>query len=436
MRKLWLVLVVLVAGIIALRSRAAVSVPAPAASTPSTAVTVRQPTSRRVPQTLSLTGTVSARDELSVGSEVSGLRLEQVLVDEGDRVQRGQVLAVLDASVLRAQLRQARARLAESQATLHKAYQPNRPQDVAGLEHGVAQAGDMLAQARDTLDQARITARTAELNRQRYTELLRQAYVTRQEFENRSMEADRDESAVRAAEHQVLAARATAQQAQDRLSLAKAGGRQEDVELAGASTEEAAGAVQQLQAQIDQTIIRAPDDGLIERRDAHLGDITSPGKTLFLLARKSLLELRAEVPESDLTRIRLGQEVEVASASRRSRGRVWLITPSIDATTRLGTARVALPGNVGLMPGMFVHAQLQLGTLDALVVPADAVQGSAEQPFVYLLDGSQARRHPVVLGQRFSDDVQVLSGLTAHDAVIVAGAAFLTDGDTVHPSAP
>jgi hypothetical protein len=87
------------------------------------------------------------------------------------------------------------------------------------------------------------------------------------------------------------------------------------------------------------------------------------------------------------------------------------------------------------MPGMFVHAQLALGHTRALVVPAEAVLGSAEQPFVYLLQKGQAERHPVGLGRRFQDAVEVTTGLDGSEQVIVKGASFLADGDVVRVAA-
>ncbi len=431
---LWLLITVLAAAGLAFATRRR---PAPSAAagpaTPAAAaiVTVATPRMRDVPDTLSVTGTISAQDELSVGAEVSGLRIVSVDADEGTQVSAGQTLATLDASVLQAQLDQARARLAESQANMGKAVQPNRPQDIAALEHAVLQARANLEQAQDSLRQAEASRHNSETNLLRYKELLNQDYATQQEYDDRATQAERDRAGVRAAEDQVRASQEGVRQAEERLSLARAGGRQEDVQFARASTREAAATVEELNAQMAQTVVRAPDDGLIIKRDAHLGDIVSSGKPLFSMVRKDRLELRAQVPQVDLARVHVGQQVTIKAGTRQVDGRVRLITPSIDPNTRLGTARIAVPTGSGLMPGMFVHAELALGSTRALVVPSDAVLGSAEQPYVFVLQGAQAHRRDVVIGKRFSDTVEVASGLTPQDAVIVQGAAFLTDGDTV-----
>jgi multidrug efflux pump subunit AcrA (membrane-fusion protein) len=340
-------------------------------------------------------------------------------------------LAVLDGSVLEAELRQARARVAEMHASLGKAIQPNRPQDIDGLEHGLYQAKANREQAQDALTQAQATRRNAELNLQRYSKLLKEDYATQQEYEDRVTEAEKDRAGERAAADQLRASAAAVQQSQDRLSLARAGGRTEDVQFANASAEEAEATVQQLEAQLAQTTITAPDSGLIVQRNAHLGDITGSSKPMFVMARRSELELRAQIPEAELTQVHIGQTVTLTTDSKRVNGRVRLITPSIDSSTRLGTARIAVPPKSGLMPGMFVHAQLTLGQTSALEVPADAVLGSAEQPFVYVLEGTQAHRHPVTVGRRFQDTVEITQGLRGSEQVVVKGASFLADGDVV-----
>lgn len=393
---------------------------------------------RQIPRTLLVTGSISALDQLSVGAEPNGLRIDDVRVEEGDTVRKGQVLATLDSSVLRAQRRQLEARLAAARAGIPKAMQPNRPQDIAGLQSARLQAEANEHQQHANLIQARANLDNAEKNYARYAKLLADGYVTTKDMEDRDTELRRNRALVQAAQDAERAARFGVQQTTDRLNLAQEGGRTEDVSIARASSDEIAAMIQQLDAQIDQTEIRAPDDGLIVKRDAHIGDITSPGKMLFGMVRRGQLELRAQIPEVDMGRVKTGQKVLLTStggaplkAGQALFGKIWLITPLVDPQTRLGTARIAIPANAGLRPGMFVRAEIDGGREQALVVPARAVQGSADDRYVFVLDGDKAMRKTVTTGAHHGDDLQVMSGLKAGDEVIIDGGGFLTDGDVV-----
>ncbi|MEV9306646.1 hypothetical protein AB0143_29425, partial [Klebsiella pneumoniae] len=95
------------------------------------------------------------------------------------------------------------------------------------------------------------------------------------------------------AEQRITAAKAALKQYQEKLTMAREGGRREDIDIANANVNEIRGNVKKLKTQIDQTFIKAPVDGLITRRDAHLGDISTGGKPMFLMARDNRIELKA-----------------------------------------------------------------------------------------------------------------------------------------------
>ncbi|HMY55339.1 MAG TPA: biotin/lipoyl-binding protein, partial [Candidatus Obscuribacter sp.] len=96
-------------------------------------------TSRSMERKLLVNGTVWSWDHLSIGSEVGGLKVDKVLVDEGDQVREGQVLATLQSSILKAQLNREEARLLAAGAALSKSIQPNRPEDLTALRAAYAQ---------------------------------------------------------------------------------------------------------------------------------------------------------------------------------------------------------------------------------------------------------------------------------------------------------
>ena len=384
-----------------------------------------------LPDLVVASGTVAAVDPLAIGAEVGGLRVTQVLVEEGDHVQKGQTLAVLNRSLLEAQLSQAQARYRSGQAQVSRAQQPNRPQELVSYQAAYSQAKASATQERANLKQAEVTYRNAKQTAERYEKVLGEGFVTIQEAGDRQAEVDRSRQLVDAARQRAQAADFVVEQARQRLLMAQAGGRHEDVAIADASTQEVAGVIAQIQAQLDQTMIKAPDAGLVLKRDVHIGEISSNTKPMFMLARRGELELRAEVPQADLIKLREGLRAEVTYSGKKVQGKVWQVSPQVDASNRLGLARILLDAGSSLRPGMFGEAHINVGEHRALTVPSEAVLGEGGDYFVFKLDGTKANRQRVVTGVRNNQRVEILAGLQPNDSVAVTGARFLADGDMV-----
>jgi len=375
---------------------------APAVLTVSTEAATVKP----LPRKLDMTGSVAAWDPLPVMPAAEGLRITKVLVEEGDQVSQGQLLAQLDDETLRAQYAAAQARAASANAQLAKIRDPSRRQDLLTAQAAVAQADAQVASARDAYN--------------RFKELANEGGVSEADMVTRQT--------------QLNAAIATAEQARQRLSLTREGSRIEDIRIAEAAAAEANAAVRQIQAQLDQTRVTAPAAGQIIKRDAHLGDVASPGKALFQMVRDSRLEVQATIPESDLGKVTVGQTVDVSSDARpdlHAVGKVRIISPAVDQTSRQATVKIDLPVGSGFEVGQFVRAQAQLGDTPSLVVPAAAVVTKESGAEVFVLDGNLAKSRKVTPGTRAGGLVAITDGLKEGEKVITAGVGFLKDGDKV-----
>lgn len=403
---------------------------------PVVTVTTTPSVVRSVDDNLTVTGSVAAWDPLRVGAEISGLRIVSVDAEEGDSVLRGAPLATLNSAVLRAQLRQAQARLQSSQAALKKSIQPNRPEEITGLRAALAHADATVNQEEAKRSQARVNLANAELNAQRYSELARMGATSSQEAENKHVAAATAKEEVTHCDARIKAAMYFAAQARERLLAAERGGRKEDVEVSQATLDEVRAQVAQLNEQIEQTVIRAPDNGVLTKREAHIGDISDSGKPLFHLIRQNKLELRANVSDVDLHKFKVGQQVKISSTEDGVRsviGTVKLIIPQVDPSTRLGTVRIELPVNERwLHPGMFVRGTVNLGTREAVTVPAESLVTRNGENYVYTLGKeNRAVSHSVAVGTRADKFVEISNGLAAGEPVIVQGARFLADNDVV-----
>lgn len=384
-----------------------------------------------VPDVLELTGSISATDPLAIGSSAGGLVITQVNAEEGDYVKKGQILAALDSSVLRAQLAAAEARLQGAGASVSKAAQPNRPEDIGSFEAAYKQAMADVQNRQAMLEQAKASRMLAKSNETRYANLLKEGAVSEMEAQTKATEATTTFSTVRAAEDNLDAAKYAAQQAANRLEMARQGGRREDITISKANANETAASVQQIKAQIEQTIVRAPDDGLITKRFAHIGDVSSGGKTLFEMIRRGEIELRAQVSQEDISRMSAGQTAEISDGTRKASGTVYQISPTVDATTRLGVVKIAIAKSSDFKTGMFVKGKIQRGERSTLVVPNSAVLADDDVYYVFTYDNGLARKKQVTVGARVKEVVEINSGIQQGEQVIVAGAGFLNDQDPV-----
>ncbi|MEL6939294.1 MAG: efflux RND transporter periplasmic adaptor subunit [Cyanobacteria bacterium J06598_1] len=353
-------------------------------------VTTAQSETAPVRQTITTNGTVEAFDLLSVAPRASGLQIQSVNVREGDRVDAGQVLAVLDDSVLRSEIAQSDAQVTQAEAA-------------------VAQAKAQAAQAEAELTEA-------EENFDRYDSLFSQGAISAEALTSRRTEVATKNQAVQAAYAAVQSAEATV--------LSRR------AEVTRSTT------------QLDQTLVLAPSSGIIATKDATVGDTASTGTPLFTLIDGDQLELAVKVPQAQLAQINVGTSVQIRSSSDPNlqlQGQVRTVDPTIDATTRQATVKIGLPGSDRIRPGMFLQAAIVTNTRDGVVVPAEAVLPQSDGTFVvYTLNSDRTvKANAVDIGDRIpaTDDapakIEITLGLDDNVAVVVEGASYLQNGDLV-----
>jgi len=188
----------------------------------------------------------------------------------------------------------------------------------------------------------------------------------------------------------------------------------------------------EVKAKLAQTVIRAPTDGVVSKRNAYLGSVVGIGTELFRVIRDGRVEVQALVPELGIGRVEPGQQVRVVHGDVAVTGTVRLVSPVVDASTRLGVAYVALPPDSGLRPGMFARAEIAVGTVDALSIPQEALVFRDGRPAAFAVGAdNRVALRPLETGTRENGWIEVKSGLDSSDRIVVAGAGFLNDGDLV-----
>lgn len=193
----------------------------------------------------------------------------------------------------------------------------------------------------------------------------------------------------------------------------------------------AAAKVQQLR--LAQAQVLAPDDGVISARSATVGAVVGAGQELFRLIRQGRLEWRAEVASADLGRIKAGQTVRVQAAGGEAvAGRVRMVAPTVDPSTRNAIVYVDLPKPGSARAGMFARGDFELGVGSGLTLPQAAVLLRDGFSYVFQVGAdNKVRQLKVSVGRRVGDRVEITAGLDPAARVVASGGGFLADGDTV-----
>ena len=256
---------------------------------------------------LALYGNVDIR-EVQPAFNDSG-HVTRMLVQEGDVVKRGELIATLDDTRYAAALGQAKADMENAKEVLAKLLAGSRPEEIA--------------QAQATMEALRVTYLNDEVTYSRYATL---AAVHAAPIQQR----DDARAAFDAARHQYEAARET-------YILAVKGPREEDIAAARATYQASAEAVALAQREFDDTRLYAPANGVVEDRILEPGDMTSPTTPVYTIALSSPLWVRAYVPENELGRIRLGMAATVTTDSYPGRvyhGWIGYLSPTAEFTPK------------------------------------------------------------------------------------------------------
>jgi RND family efflux transporter MFP subunit len=203
--------------------------------------------------------------------------------------------------------------------------------------------------------------------------------------------------------------------------------------------------------ELDYTILRAPRDGVILAKLKEVGEIAVPGGFAGsgdLIRMANLDDMRAEIDvnESDLTRVRLGQDAEVipdAYPDASYAAKVVKLYPQVNR--QKGTLKVEVQvtdADARLLPDMSVRvnflaeAQPTAPGTPIVLAPRAAIRRDDTESFVWVVDDHRVRRQPVTIGTELGDQIQVTAGLTGTETLVVGDAAALSDGLEVAIAAP
>ncbi len=367
-----------------------------AANLPVKQVKVATSESRRLNHTVTAPGTLAADEQAALSFKVAG-RMDEIKVDLGSQVRKGQVIANLETTEFKVRLQQAEAALQQGRVRLGLPPQ--------GVDDTIAAENTSLVR------QARALLEEAKSNRERTVRLVDQGIQSKAEF-------DRVDSAYKVADSRY-------QDAIEEVRNRQAVLLQRRSELAIA------------QQQLIETVLYAPFDGAVRERRASLGEFLNAGAPVVTIVRLHPLRLRLEVPEREAQGIKAGHSVRVLVEGDNQQsysGRVARLSPAFQEQSRTLIIEAEVDNHRGILrPGSFAKAEIQTSaSSDVVMVPASAIVTFAGIQKVFSVKDGKALEKNVVVGKRPEDsaDWVVVEGLDA-GAQVILSPGILVSGQPV-----
>jgi multidrug efflux pump subunit AcrA (membrane-fusion protein) len=377
--------------------------PAAAATPQAVDVTTAPAVMRDLPRFIEATGSLAADYQSDVAPTVGG-RVVSVGVDLGSFVQKGQVIAQLDAGDARLRVEQAQAALAQANAAVAQAEARiglragQRFDPVRVAEVGAARAG---------LD-------LAEKNLRRYEQLLESGDVSRSAYDQQRAQRDQLREQYQAA-------------------LAQANQSYAGVQTARAAAQAAQVAVEQARKGVRDVTVYSPISGFVTERTADVGEFVSTSMKIATVVRTNPLRVRIDVPEQAIATVRPGQSVSVSVSTYPDRsfaGRVARVSPNVSSESRTLTVEAEVQnGDKLLRPGQFAPIRVLMPQSDpAVLVPSRAVRTDGATARVFVVRDGVAQERLVSTGRRDGDLVEIRGNVAADELVATSNVEQLADG--------
>jgi multidrug efflux pump subunit AcrA (membrane-fusion protein) len=355
-----------------------------------TVVPVKRDAVRR---SVDVVGTLTAVDQVTVSSEADGT-VRAILADLGDRVQAGQVLIRLDNERQQYAFQQQQAALARTLAQYGAADPQHLPEPDNTPD--VRRASAELVQARSAFDRAK--------------ELLRRELVSQQAFDDAQAELQTKQAGHEVALQNSRNLRASIQASEAAMKLAD--------------------------RQLRDTEIRAPFNGVVERRLINLGELVREQMPVMAIVRLDPLKVTAEIPEKMAPWIDNGRPVEMhvdAYPTRTFTGKVTRISPAVNTGTRAFPFEAVVPNSEGILkPGTFARVHVESGKVDeVLTLPFAALQYRYGVNRAFVVNGDRLEMRELQVGERLGDRIEVTSGVKPGERVVVSDVETLNGGELV-----
>ncbi len=372
-------------------------------------------TTGTISQKIKTSGEIKPMLGVSLIPEASG-KIEEIYVDVGDFVKKGQKLAQINDETQQAQFAQAKASLNVANASI-------KMQEVT-----IESARSSLVSAKAAVEASESQLKNLTVTRKRLEKLFSEGAVSRQDVDDIITKYDNANAA-----H--VSAQTNVKRASDAIQTALV-----TLEMRKAEQTQATANLNAVKVNLEKTIVDAPFDGVITARYEDPGANANMNKALFDIQQSNPVKIIGTVIEKDLYQLVAGKTsvaITVDSVAGEFKGVVTKIYPSIDNSSRTGKIEIHLNNaDNKLRTGMFAKIDVLVTTHEnAVIVPRDSLVKYENNYLAYVVEKQGDRyiavKRDVKVGIFDDDKVEVISGLKAGDRLISKGTEFVREGAPV-----
>ena len=398
---------------------------------PAVAVEVTDLNNDTIESSSEFVGNLEAKKRVALAPRVDG-RLIEIAVQEGDRVEKGDLIVEMQLN-----REQGEVEAARSQVGIQQANVKNAEAELRAVEAEVAEAEAAVEQSRADLRQQQAELELARTNQKRAKMLVEQGAESQQFLDNSTRDLN-------AAQAQTDALKAALNSSEKALNASK-----ERVASARSAISGEQAALKQAESRVgiatdnlDFNRLSAPIDGTVGNIQPKVGDYVEVGEQITSIIQDDALELNIGVPLEQASKLKIGLPVEIINSQGKAiaEGDISFISPRADRNSQAVLIKAAFNNNGQLKDDSFARARIIWSQNSGLLIPTEAVSRIAGETFVFVAKEKEqengekalvAEQRPVELGAIQGQSYQVISGLKPGEKLITSGILNLADGTPV-----
>ena len=358
---------------------------------------------------LTVSGLIEPKEIVRVFAKSIG-QAKEVLVQEGARVKKDDILMRLDDEQIRLQVAQAKANLDVAEASLERIRAGARPQEINQAEAAVRQA--------------KINLDSADENYQKMKKLFSEGAISEQQLDQ--------------AKNHFEIAQAQYEVASESYKLVSEGASPEDIKTVEAQVRQAQSALELIQSQLSNSIARAPISGNVTGISVKTGELVSSAIPLLSIMDSNELFLKTGISEKDIAAVHIGQDAEIlidAFPEVKFSGEVASKGVIVDPISKTMEIKIKITEpHVDISSGMFARANILIAhNPETLIIPSTALTRRVEGLFVFMLNENKdtVNKRPIITGITEGNQVEVLDGLQEGEIIVILGNIAIEEGERV-----
>ncbi|MFO7819436.1 MAG: efflux RND transporter periplasmic adaptor subunit [Halanaerobacter sp.] len=354
---------------------------------------------------ITVTGSAEAVQKTELTPELQETAAE-INVNEGQEVQKGEVLVQLDQTDVKSSIAEAKAGLESAQAGLEELLAGTREEEIAQLTAQLEEAKANYEQARNDY--------------QRYKKLFEREAISKQKFES--------------IKTQYISAESNYKSAQESLRMAENGPTEEQIKAQRAQVQQAQAQLNSAQLNLDKTLITAPFDGIVGSVNVDAGEMVG-SQPIVSLVDLNAVEIQTYVSENNVNRLKKGQDtaVDFNALEKKMQGEIKSISPALNDEEQAYPVEIEVSnGNNLIKSGMYAEIKLETERSKGnVVIPKQSLLRENGNTYVFVVEDNKAVRKEVKIGLTTTEEVEILSGIETGTEVITQGTNQVTEGNDV-----